>query len=115
MEEIETAKGIFDHIVKSFNKDKALELGQKVVMQYDIDGEGGGTWQLVVENGECHVLEGDAMKEVDCTLKYKNLDSFIKLRTGELKPMKAFMTGKVKFSGNQALMQKMAEIFPIED
>ncbi len=113
MEKVVTAQDAFDHMKKSFNKDKALEIKEKVVMQYNVNGEGGGTWQLVLENGEFQILNGDSIKEVSCTLNYKTLESFVKLRTGELKPMKAFMSGKVKFLGNQSIMQKMAEVFPV--
>ncbi len=107
------AQEAFDHMAVVFNKDEALKLNEKVVMQYNVSGAGGGTWQLVIENGEYKITPGDSIKDVSCTMSYDSVDSFVGLRKGTLEPIQAFMSGKVKFSGNQAIIEKVGKIFPL--
>ncbi|MBN1803470.1 MAG: glycyl-radical enzyme activating protein [Candidatus Lokiarchaeota archaeon] len=108
-----SAQDAFDHMAKVFKKDEALKLEEKVVMQYNVSGPGGGTWQLVLENGEYKISKGESIKEVSCTMSYDSLESFVGLRNGTLEPIQAFMSGKVKFSGNQAIIQEIGKIFPL--
>ncbi|MFX1236894.1 MAG: glycyl-radical enzyme activating protein [Promethearchaeota archaeon] len=107
------AQDAFDHMAKVFNKDEALKLNEKVVMQYDVSGPRGGIWQLVIENGEYKVTSGDSIKDVSCTMSYDSVESFVGLRFGELDPIQAFMSGKVKFSGDRSIIEKVGKIFPL--
>ena len=48
--------------------------------------------------------------EADCTIKI-NLDDFSKLISGDLNPMMAFMTGKMKVEGDKGIAMKMSGFF----
>ncbi|MEQ8240543.1 MAG: SCP2 sterol-binding domain-containing protein [Cyclobacteriaceae bacterium] len=50
------------------------------------------------------------LSEAPCTLKM-TLDNFEKLLTGDLNPMMAFMTGKMKVDGDKAIAMKLASLF----
>lgn len=49
---------------------------------------------------------GAAKSKAGCTLTLSD-DDFIAMQTGKLDSMKAFMSGKLKISGNMMLAQKL--------
>jgi beta-glucuronidase len=59
--------------------------------------EGVGDYRLVIEDGHCHAEAGSG--PTDAAIRLKPEDA-IKLLNGELNAMAAFMTGKVKVSGD---------------
>ena len=75
--------------------------------QFDLEGEGGGQLTVTVENGELKVHEG-FQGEASCTIKATE-ENFKKLLKGELNPMMAILTGKLKIS-NQSEMLKFAKM-----
>ena len=48
--------------------------------------------------------------EAECTIVIK-LDDFEKLMSGDLNPMMAFMTGKMKVEGDKAIAMKLSGMF----
>ena len=50
------------------------------------------------------------IKDAECTLRME-LDDFDKLMSGDLNPMMAFMTGKMKVEGDKAIAMKMSGMF----
>lgn len=100
-------KAIFDGMAGSFQPDKAA--GVSAVIQYDITGEGGGTWHVVIADGTCEVNEGghDAPK---MTLTMDAQD-WIDMIGGSLDGQQAFMTGKLKIKGDMSLAMKMGQFF----
>ena len=51
-----TVKETFEAMSGRFRPDKAA--GTSAVVQYDVAGEGGGTWHAVIKDGTCTVAEG---------------------------------------------------------
>ena len=49
-------------------------------------------------------------KSAECTIKI-DLDNFEKLMSGDLNPMMAFMTGKMKVEGDKGIAMKMSGMF----
>lgn len=49
-------------------------------------------------------------KEAECTIKI-DLENFEKLMSGDLNPMMAFMTGKMKVEGDKGIAMKMSSMF----
>jgi len=100
-------KMIFDGMAGSFQPDKAA--GVNTAIQYDVTGEGGGTWNVVIADGKCEVNEGahDAPK---LTLTMDAQD-WIDMIMGKLDGQKAFMTGKLKLKGDMAMAMKMGNFF----
>lgn len=82
--------------------------GQETVFHFDIDGDQGGQYTISVANGNIKVEDG-LVGEPKCVIRASS-ENFINLVTGELNPMMAVLTGKVKIS-NQSEMLKYAKIF----
>lgn len=59
----------------------------------------------VVSRGELEVHDGEA-PDPDLTVKISD-DDLVKLFRGELNPMTAFMTGKIRVSGDMTLAQQL--------
>ena len=58
--------------------------------------------------GETNVVS-DEDKEADCTVSVSE-ENFIALVSGDLNPMSAMMTGKVKISGNMGVAMKLQSL-----
>lgn len=67
-----------------------------------------GTYQLVLESGKLHVVEG-IVHEAGVVLSLSD-EHFSKLLKDEFNPMMAFMTGSLKVDGNIGLALKLQEI-----
>jgi putative sterol carrier protein len=106
-----TAQDSFDYMAKVFNKEEAKKF-KRVVLTYKVAGPGGGTWQLVIENGEYKFTPGETIKPVTATMNYKDAESLFKLTTGEMSGIKGYTTGAIKFSGPRAVLESMAKVFP---
>ncbi|MGD8735655.1 MAG: SCP2 sterol-binding domain-containing protein [Anaerolineae bacterium] len=100
-------KKLIEAMPTAFRPEKAG--GAKAVIQLDLTGEHGGMWVLHVEDGACHVLsEPPSSPGVKVTM---DADDFVALYRGNLDPIKAFMTGKVKIAGNVGLVAQMLQWF----
>ena len=53
-----TVKETFSLMESRFRPDKAT--GTSATIQYEIGGDGGGTWNAVIKDGKCKVSEGAA-------------------------------------------------------
>lgn len=82
--------------------------GQETVFHFDIDGPQGGQFTIEVKDGQVMVTDG-LKGEPRCTVRASD-ENFVNLATGQLNPMMAILTGKVKIS-NQGEMLKYAKIF----
>ena len=65
--------------------------GIEAVYQYEVSGEGGGTYQIHLSNGRPKVEKGEAAN-ADCT-RQMSLDYFRDLLLGNLNGTAAFMAG----------------------
>lgn len=79
------------------------------IVQFHISGEGGGDWAVTIKERKCTVTEG-VNDAADATLRMDAHD-YVDLATGKLNSMKAFLSGKVKASGDVSLLQRMDRWF----
>jgi hypothetical protein len=70
--------------------------------------EGEGVYRLVIENGICRAEAGEASTDAAVRLKP---DDAIRLMNGELNPMAAVMTGRVKISGDLKALAILQSIY----
>jgi putative sterol carrier protein len=82
--------------------------GVETVFHFDLEGDHGGQYTIVVADQKVQVSDG-LHGEPKCAVRASEED-FVNLATGELNPMMAVLTGKVKIS-NQAEMLRFAKIF----
>jgi putative sterol carrier protein len=100
--------GVFDEMAKRFLPGKAV--GKNVVIQYDITTpDGTHSYQVVVSDGTCTTGPG-AGEEATVTLALSAPD-FLRLISGKLNGMSAFMSGKLKLKGDMMLAQSMQTWF----
>ncbi len=94
-----TARELLARMPELIDADKVADT--EAVIQYDISEP---TYQ-VLKGGALTVHQGQA-ENPDLTIQISD-DNLVKLFRGELNPMTAFMTGKLKVKGNVVLAQKL--------
>lgn len=102
-----TVSDIFAGLTDAFQADQATDVD--VVFQFDISGEAGGSWQVVVKDGACEVAEGSHGSPTT-TIKMGDED-FVKMITGELNAMAAYTGGKLKIEGDLMKSQLIEKLF----
>lgn len=100
-----TVQEIFGSILPEKLEDNEKATSANAVYQFNIDGDGGGTWTVDLTKDTDFVTEGEA-DDADCTITMKEGD-FVNLWTGKLKGPQAFMMGKLKIKGNTGLAMKL--------
>ena len=83
------------------------------VFQWNITGKDGkvaAQWTTDLKNGAGSIYTGPAKPKADCTLTLGD-ETFVGLTDNSVDPMKAFMSGKLKISGNVMLAQKLQALF----
>jgi putative sterol carrier protein len=103
-----SVKEIFDGMTGTFNPNAAA--GLNAVIQYNIEGEQGGDWYVVIKDQTCTVSKG-VHSSPTLTMKMADKD-WIAMVNGQLDGMTAFMTGKLKTSGDIMLAQRLTTLFP---
>jgi len=83
--------------------------GLDAVIQYDLSGEDGGQYYAIIANGACEVNEG---RHDSPTLTVSMAASdFVDMIQGRLDGMSAFMSGKLRISGDMGLAMKLQTLF----
>ncbi|XP_037068994.1 hydroxysteroid dehydrogenase-like protein 2 isoform X2 [Pollicipes pollicipes] len=78
------------------------------VYQFEVSGDDAGQWFLDLKNGSGSCGRGPASSP-DATFKMSS-DDFLKMFAGKLKPAAAFMTGKMKLSGDMGKAMKLDKL-----
>lgn len=80
----------------------------KASYQFELTGEGGGTYHASFDNGSFDIGEG-AIEAPGCTVIMAAGD-FLAMTTGKLNPTAAFMSGKLKIKGDMGLAMKLQQL-----
>lgn len=83
--------------------------GLQAVIQFHFTGAEPGDWYADINNGAVKVEQGTHASPT-MSLTADSAD-YIRLFTGELDPMQAFMQGKLKLQGDLNLAMKMTQFF----
>ena len=102
-------KEIFGKMPEVFNADAAQ--GLDAVFQYEITGDNGGDWSVVVKDGACQVSEG-VHESPSVTLALSG-DTWLGIVNKETNGMQAFMSGDLKATGDIMLAQRIEQLFPL--
>lgn len=100
-------RNIMTTIPEYFNPEKAK--GVTAVIQCLFSGGQASDWVITIKDQVCEVNEGLAV-DPDITIKAK-AETGVKLLTGEIDPMRAFLLRKVKVSGDMTLGMKLVNFF----
>ena len=103
----EAVKEIFSQMPANFNADAAK--GMNSVIQFNLSGDGGGNYHVVIKDGACSVGEGShASPNMTMTMAAQD---YVDMITGKLNGQMAFMSGKLKIAGDMGLAMKMQSLF----
>lgn len=88
--------------------DPAKLAGINATVVFDLSGDNGGQWTLKVADGAAVVTEG-ADPSASATIKMSDTD-YVAMTSGNLNPMMAFMSGKIKVEGDLNTVMKLQSI-----
>lgn len=104
-----TVNEVFEKMPQVFNP--AAAAGLNVVYQFHITGAQGGDWNVVIKDSACQVNPGvHDSPSVSLTMAD---DDWLAMCNGTLNGMTAFMTGKLKASGDIMAAQRIPTLFPL--
>src|SRR5512141_2686038 len=86
--------------------------GVDSVVHFKFTGAEPGEWNAVIRDGKADVARGIPHFKPTMTLTADSSD-FIKMFTGELDGMQAFMQGKIKLAGDLNVAMKLMQMFKI--
>jgi len=104
-----SATAVFEAMPGAFVPEAAA--GVAAVFQYNISGDGGGDWHCIVKSGKCDVAAG-VHASPSCTLKIVDTD-FLSMMNGQLPPMQAYTSGKLKIEGDIMKSQLIEKLFTL--
>lgn len=102
-----TPAEIFNNITSRFDKEKAA--GMNMTVAFNLSGDNGGQWAVKVKDGSVDVVEG-SVESPTATINM-DADDYVAMTNGDLNPMMAFMSGKVKVDGDLNSVMKFQQIF----
>lgn len=105
-----TVVELMSKMPKAFLPEKAP--GLDAVIQFKFSGAEAGDWYAAIKDGACTVEQG-AHSSPKMTLSADSAD-YVKIFTGELDGMQAFMQGKIKLAGDLNLAMKLMTMFKIK-
>ncbi|XP_055695852.1 hydroxysteroid dehydrogenase-like protein 2 isoform X2 [Lutzomyia longipalpis] len=99
--------GLFGKIESMMNEELVKRVGASYM--FNVKGEEAGTWYLDLTSGSGKCGKGQPQVPADATL---TMDSkhFYEMFTGKLKPANAFMSGKLKISGDLTKAMKLEKL-----
>ena len=98
---------IFDQMGANLNPDAAK--GMNATIQFNLSGDNGGQWYVAIKDGKADVSKGTA-PSANMTLSMSAQD-YVDMTMGKLNGQMAFMSGKLKISGDMGLAMKMQSLF----
>lgn len=107
MASAEDVRSLFPLMVDRFIPEKAADLNATIL--FDLSGDNGGRYWIKIAAGAATTGAGEP-PNADMTLK-ASADDWHAVATGQMNPMQAFMTGKLKIVGDMGLAMKMQTIF----
>ncbi|NXA41385.1 HSDL2 protein, partial [Eudromia elegans] len=79
------------------------------VFMFELSGDDGGTWYIDLKTKGGSAGSGKPPVKADVVMSMSSAD-FVRMFTGKLKPTMAFMSGKLRISGNMALAMRLEKM-----
>lgn len=104
-----TVAELMEKMPGAFIPEKAQ--GVDAVIQFKFTGAEAGEWNATIKDGKVEVARGmDPTPKMTLTA---DSEDYLKIFTGELDGMQAFMQGKIKLAGDLNLAMKLMQMFKI--
>ncbi|HET7521713.1 MAG TPA: SCP2 sterol-binding domain-containing protein [Bacillales bacterium] len=100
-----STKEVFQMIDAALKWDPSKSEGAEGVYQFNLTGDDGGTYQMIIDEEAARAVEGTE-KEADCTLTI-SADDYKNMVAGTLNPTQAFMSGQLTIDGDIGLALKL--------
>lgn len=104
-----TVAELMEKMPGAFIPEKAVGLDS--VIQFKFTGAEAGEWNATIKDGKVDVARG-THPSPKMTLTADSAD-YVRIFTGELDGMQAFMQGKLKLAGDLNLAMKLMQMFKI--
>ena len=105
-----TVETLMSKMPEAFLPEKAA--GLDAVIQFKFTGAEPGDWYAVIKDGKVTVEKG-VHASPKMTLTADSAD-YVKIFTGEIDGMQAFMQGKLKLAGDLNLAMKLTQMFKLK-
>ena len=105
-----TISQLMEKMPGAFLPEKAQ--GVDAVVHFKFTGEEAGEWNAAIKDSKVEVAQGAPSNPATMTLTADSGD-YVKIFTGELDGMSAFMQGKLKLGGDLNLAMKLMQMFKI--
>src|SRR5215467_9072168 len=102
-----TPEEIFKEMPANLNADAAK--GMNATIQFNLSGDNGGQWYVAIKDGKADIQKGTA-PSANMTLSMAAQD-YVDMIMGKLNGQMAFMSGKLKISGDMGLAMKLQSLF----
>jgi putative sterol carrier protein len=102
-----SAAKLFEEMPKAFDAEKAGDFDATI--QFDLTGEGGGSWNVAIADGQCVVNEG-TVEGPKATI-HMDASDYVAMIMGELNAMQAFMNQKIRIEGDLNTVMKFQTLF----
>ena len=106
-----TISQLMEKMPGAFIPEKAQ--GVNAVIHFRFTGAEASEWNTIIADGKVAVAQGEPSTKATMTLTSDAAD-YVKLFTGELDGMQAFMQGKLKLGGDLNLAMKLMQMFKIK-
>ncbi|MCF8563813.1 SCP2 sterol-binding domain-containing protein [Alicyclobacillus tolerans] len=106
-----TTKEIFEMINAALSQDPSKAGGMQAVYQFNVTGEDAGTYQIILTPDSAKAVEGE-QESSNCTLEI-NSDDFKEMMAGNLNGTAAFMSGKLKVTGDMGLAMRLQQVLEV--
>jgi putative sterol carrier protein len=80
------------------------------IVHFKFTGAEAGEWNATIQNGTCRVAQGIPRARPTITVAADSED-YRRIVSGELDPASAFMTGKLKLTGDPTMAIKLVSMF----
>ncbi|MCY4147461.1 MAG: SCP2 sterol-binding domain-containing protein [Chloroflexi bacterium] len=107
MADSQAIRATFAGMVEQFAPDKAA--GLDATIAFNLAGDNGGLFWIKIADGAAEAGAG-SIASADMTVN-ASADDWFAVASGELNPLQAFMTGKLKIQGDMGLAMKMQSLF----
>lgn len=96
---------MLNRLPKAFVPELAQDVNASIQFDFDQDGQ----YVVSIANGQCSVREGQ-IDQPDATMATTH-EIYLAIAEGRTNAMTAFMTGKLRVSGNLPLLMRFQQIF----
>lgn len=104
-----SVKEVFEKMPQVFNAASAA--GLNAVFQFHITGAEAGDWYVTIKDNTCQVTQGTSGSPT-VSLTMADVD-WLAMCNKQLDGMTAFMSGRLKASGDIMMAQRIPSLFPL--